>query len=80
MMLPIEAAMSSGKILSFQRYRTQRTEHRAQRLDERAELESPFFRYDHPAKRALDARQVAHRRRMLEYGYRSAKVKEQRSK
>jgi hypothetical protein len=75
-----KAAMSSGKILSFKSYLAQKTEERAQRLDEREALDSPLLRYDHSPRRALDARQVAHRQRMLAHSCKRAKVKGQKSK
>ena len=65
-----KAAMSNGNILCFESYRAQKTEERAQRPDELAALDSPFLRYDHSPRRTLDARQIAHRQRMLEHGYR----------
>ena len=72
--------MSSRNILCFESYRAQKTEERAQRLDERTALDSPLLRDDHGPRRALNARQVAHRQRMLEHGYRKAKVNGQKSK
>ena len=73
-----KAAMSSRNILCFESYRAKRTQVKAQRLDEGAALESPFLRYD--PRRTLDGRQLAHRKRMLQHGYRKAKVKGQKSK
>jgi hypothetical protein len=75
-----KAAMSNGKILCFERYRAQKTEERAQRPNDRAALDSPLLRYDHRPRRALDARQVAHRQRMLAHGCKGqkSKVKSQR--
>ena len=75
-----KAAMSSRNILCFESYRAKNTEEKAQRLDQGAALESPFLRYDHSPRRTLDRRQLAHRKRMLEYGYRRVKVKGQKSK
>jgi hypothetical protein len=68
-----KAAMSTSNILCFESHRAQRTGD-AQRV-ERAEFDSPFVQYGHAPRRALDARQVAHRRRMLAHGYRRAKSK-----
>ena len=73
-----KAGMSSRNILCFESYRSKKNEEKTQRLDQGAALESPFLRYDHSPRRTLDGRQLAHRRRMLEYGYAKAKV--QRSK
>jgi hypothetical protein len=70
-----KAAMSSGNILCFESHRAQKTGQKAQNPNARAALESPFLRYDHMPGRALDARQLAHRRRMLEHGYRKSNVK-----
>ena len=72
--------MSSRNILCFESYRAKRTEEKGQRLDQGAALESPFLRYTLSPRRTLDGRQLAHRKRMLEYGYRKAKVKGQKSK
>jgi hypothetical protein len=69
------AAMSSRNILCFESYRAQKTEERAQRLGERTALDSPLLRYDRGPRKALDARQRAHRKRMLQHGYKRAKVK-----
>jgi hypothetical protein len=67
-----KAAMSNRNILCFESYRAKKTEENAQGL-EGAELESPFLRYDHNPRRTLDGRQLAHRKRMLQHGYRKAK-------
>jgi len=69
-----KAAMSSRNILCFESYRAKNTATRSQRLEQGgAALESPFLRYDHSPRRTLDSRQLAHRRRMLQHGYRKAK-------
>jgi hypothetical protein len=75
-----KAAMSNRNILCFESYLAKTNEEKAQRLDQGAELESPFLRYDHSPRRTLDGRQLAHRKRMLEYGYESqrSKVKSQK--
>jgi hypothetical protein len=62
--------MSSRKILSVASYRAQKTGQRSQGVNAPVALESPFLRYGHRAGRALTARQLAHRQRMLEHGYR----------
>ena len=68
-----KAAMSSRNILCFESYRAKKTEEKAQRLDQSAALDSPFLRYDHSPRRTLDRRQIAHRKRMLQHGYRKAR-------
>jgi hypothetical protein len=65
--------MSSRNILCFESYRSKRNEEKAQRLDQGAALESPFLRHDHSPRRTLDGRRLAHRKRMLQHGYRKAK-------
>jgi hypothetical protein len=62
-----KAAMSTRNILCFESYRAKKTEEKAQRPGQGAALESPFVRYDHSPRRPLDRRQLAHRKRMLEY-------------
>jgi hypothetical protein len=70
-----KAAMSSGNILCFESYRAKRIEDRAQRLGRQPALDSPFLRYDQSPRRTLNARQLAHRQRMLECGYERQKAK-----
>ena len=75
-----KAAMSSRNILCFESYRAKKNEEKARRLEQGVALESPFLRYDHSPRRTLDGRQLAHRKRMLQHGYRKARVKGQKSK
>lgn len=56
----------SGTILDFESYRSKAGHTQARGLAERP-LTSPFARHGGGPERALNDRQIAHRRRMLEH-------------